>query len=195
MTFLSVATLDVLIPLRSHLAEQSRSLSLRLRPARRDDSSGSTRPQARPSGPRAARDLGSRRARILAPLVAARPGRRGTRRLCEVGAEVTAMTGAGIMLMFDDLPNGSVCSTDEVSALIERLQFDLGEGPCIDAHQRRPAGARTRSGRAVTIPMAAFAPPAVAAGARAVFGFPLRIGAMRLGALEPLRGRARRTQR
>ena len=52
----------------------------------------------------------------------------------------TETTGAGIMLMSDDVPLGSVCAADDVSALIERLQYDLGEGPCIDAfHSGRPA--------------------------------------------------------
>ena len=53
------------------------------------------------------------------------------------------MTGAGIMLMSGDVPRGSLCTTDEVSALIEQLQYDLGEGPCVDAYQPRPTGART----------------------------------------------------
>ena len=32
--------------------------------------------------------------------------------------------------------SGSVCTTNEVSDLIERLQYDLGEGPCVDAYQQ-----------------------------------------------------------
>ena len=40
------------------------------------------------------------------------------------------------MLMSGDVPRGSVCTTNEVSAFIERLQFALGEGPCIDAFQQ-----------------------------------------------------------
>ena len=52
---------------------------------------------------------------------------------------VTGMSGAGIILTSGDVPGGSICTTDEVSALIERLQFDLGEGPCVDAYnQDRP---------------------------------------------------------
>jgi hypothetical protein len=112
-----------------------------------------------------------------------------TKRLCEVCAQVTDMTGAGIMLMSGDVPRGSLCSTDDVSALIEDLQFDLGEGPCVDAyHQDRPvlepdlaSPARPR--------WLAFAGPALAAGARAVFGFPLQVGAVRLGALNFYRDR------
>jgi hypothetical protein len=47
---------------------------------------------------------GERRLRILARLVG--PGTREleTSRLCEVGAEVTGMSGAGIMLMSGDIP-------------------------------------------------------------------------------------------
>ena len=50
-------------------------------------------------------------------------------------AEITEMTGAGIMLLTGDVPRGSVCTTNAVSALIEELQYTLGEGPCIDAHR------------------------------------------------------------
>ena len=70
---------------------------------------------------------------------AAGPPELETKRLCEVCAEVTGMSGAGIMLMSGDVPRGSVCTTNEVSALIEELQYTLGEGPCVDAyHQDRP---------------------------------------------------------
>lgn len=106
-----------------------------------------------------------------------------TARLCQVCAEISGATGAGVMLMAGDIPRGSVCSTDAVSALIEQLQFDLGEGPCVDAyHQDRPVLepdlADPHAPRWL-----AFTGPAVAAGARAVFGFPLQVGAVRLGAL------------
>src|SRR3954453_22685716 len=92
------------------------------------------------------------------------------------------MTGAGIMVMSDNT-QGSVCSTNRVSALIEELHYTLGEGPSLDAYRRRepvldPALAGARNNR-----WQAFPPPAVAAGVRAVFGFPLQIGAARLGAL------------
>jgi len=71
---------------------------------------------------------GERRLRILAKLFDGTDVELGTKRLCEVCAEVTFMSGAGIMLMSDDLPRGSVCTTNDVSALVEQLQYDLGEG-------------------------------------------------------------------
>ena len=70
-----------------------------------------------------------RRIRILTRLAAHGAPELETRRLCEVCAEVTGMTGAGIMLMSGELPRGSVYTTNKVSALVEQLQYPLGEGP------------------------------------------------------------------
>jgi hypothetical protein len=112
-----------------------------------------------------------------------------TDRLCVTCAVLTGMSGAGIMLMPDAVAQGSLCTTDATSALIEQVQFTLGEGPCVDAQ---------RLGRPVLEPdlagagpgrWAAFAEPVVAAGVGAVFGFPLRLGAVRLGALNLYRDR------
>jgi hypothetical protein len=126
---------------------------------------------------------GERLLRILARLSSGGAIDPGTARLCEVSAEVIGLSGAGIMLMSGDTPRGSVCTTNEVSALIEDLQYALGEGPCVDAyHQDRPVLepdlAHPRTPR-----WPAFTGPALEAGVRAVFGFPVRVGAVRLGAL------------
>jgi hypothetical protein len=112
-----------------------------------------------------------------------------TERLCATSAALTGMSGAGIMLMPNDVAHGSLCSSNPTSALIEEVQYTLGEGPCLDAH---------RTGRPVLEPdlagvgstrWAAFTEPVVAAGVGAVFGFPLRVGAVRLGALNLYRDR------
>lgn len=133
---------------------------------------------------------GDRLLRILGQMKegAARDG--GTARLCEVSARVVEMTGAGIMLMSGDVRRGSVCSTDDVSALIEELQYTLGEGPCVDAYEQdRPVMEPDLSHPSVPR-WAAFSPPALEAGAKAVFGFPLQVGNERLGALNLYRDRA-----
>lgn len=129
---------------------------------------------------------GGRLLRILALLEQGGPGPAG---LCEVCADVTDVTGAGIMLMSGDVPQGSVCSSNEVSALIEELQYIVGEGPCVDAYEQdRPILESDLAGTGVGR-WVAFTPGAVAAGVRAVFGFPLRVGAVRLGALNLYRDR------
>ncbi len=132
---------------------------------------------------------GDRRLRILGELIGAEEGPLCSRRLCEVCARVMGMNGAGIMLMSGDVPRGSLCTTNSVSDLIEQLQYVLGQGPCVDAYNHdwpvlEPDLANPQSPR-----WPAFAGPAVEGGARAVFGFPLQVGSVRLGALNLYRDR------
>ena len=79
---------------------------------------------------------GARRERILDLIVGHGEGGFGAKRLCQVCAEATAMSGAGIMLMSGDVPYGSLCTANEMSDLIEQLQYALGEGPCVDAYRQ-----------------------------------------------------------
>jgi len=126
-----------------------------------------------------------RRVRILTKLLegTATGAELETKRLCQVCAEVTGMSGAGIMLMSGDVPRGSVCTTNDVSDLIEQLQYDLGEGPCVDAYNLHRPVLEPDLATPKTVRWLGFASPAVKAGVRAIFGFPLQIGAVRLGAL------------
>jgi GAF domain-containing protein len=99
------------------------------------------------------------------------------------------MSGAGIMLMSGDAPEGSVCTTNKVSDIIEQLQYGLGEGPCVDAFSQDRPVLEPDLAEPATARWPAFSAPAVAAGVRAVFGFPLQVGAVRLGALNLYRDR------
>jgi hypothetical protein len=124
-----------------------------------------------------------RRLKIISRLVPFGLGAVETVRLCEVCAEVTGASGAGIMLIDNGASRGSVCTTNSVSELLEDLQFTLGEGPCIDAcRDDRPVLEPDLVNPAIPR-WVAFSPPAIAAGAQAVFGFPIRVGAAGLGAL------------
>jgi len=97
--------------------------------------------------------------------------------------------GAGVMLMSGEIPRGSLCVSDEVSRLIEDLQYTLGEGPCVDAYQQDRVVAEPDLADPVAGRWPAFTPAVLEAGVRAVFGFPLRAGAVRLGALNLYRDR------
>ena len=133
---------------------------------------------------------GGRLLRILARLEAVGGSDPAPAQLCTVCADVMTMTGAGIMLMSGDVARGSACSSDPVSALIEDLQFTLGEGPCVDAyHHDRPV-LEPDLADAGASRWFAFTPPVVEAGVGAVFGFPLRVGAFRIGALNLYRDRS-----
>ena len=132
---------------------------------------------------------GDRLQRIMSRLSSDDDSPVGTAQLCAVCVEVTEMSGAGVMLMDGDLPRGTVCTTNAVSALLEDLQYTLGEGPCVDAYQQRLPVLEPDLADPAVPRWLAFTPPAVAAGARAVFGFPLDLGAARLGALNLYRDR------
>jgi hypothetical protein len=67
--------------------------------------------------------------------------------------------------------------------LIEDLQFTFGEGPCVDAYTFGRPILEPDLADPETLRWLAFSPPVLAAGARAVFGFPLQVGAVRLGAM------------
>jgi hypothetical protein len=126
--------------------------------------------------------VGERRRRIVAQLLRGAP-ELATSRLCELCVELTGMSGAGIMLMHGDVPQGSVCTSNEVSTTIEELQYALGEGPCVDAYNSGRPVLEPDLAQPATPRWPAFSGPALDAGVRAVFGFPLHVGAVRLGAL------------
>jgi hypothetical protein len=127
----------------------------------------------------------ARVAAILSAVWAASPD--GTGRpyaLVRDCARALPVSGVGLALMTDDGPAGTVAATDGSALLLEDLQFTLGEGPCVDA---------SGSGRPVLEPdlaataqrrWPAFADSALAAGVAAVFAFPLRVGAIRVGVLD-----------
>ncbi len=127
--------------------------------------------------------------RILSALSADGEGWSASR-LCEVCPEIVGANGAGVMLMSGDIPRGSLCTTDGVSHLIEELQYALGEGPCIDAYHQDTVVAEPDLAAPATRRWFAFSPPAIEAGVRAVFGLPLRVGTVRLGALNLYRDSA-----
>jgi hypothetical protein len=121
-------------------------------------------------------------------------GRGGTvgllRRVCAAAVQTLSASGAGVTVMIGDGVRGVSAASDPGSARLEELQFTLGEGPCLEAYaSRRPVlipeladGAMTR--------WPAYAPAVVEQGVRAVFAFPLQIGAARLGVLDVFRDRA-----
>jgi hypothetical protein len=112
------------------------------------------------------------------------------RRACGAAVQTLSASGAGITVMSGDGVRGVGAASDPGSERLEELQFTLGEGPCIDAYaSRRPVlisdlvdGAMTR--------WPVYAPAVVEKGVRAVFAFPLQIGAARLGVLDVFRDRA-----
>jgi hypothetical protein len=122
--------------------------------------------------------------RILGELSAEGNGKLSSARLCEVTRDVVGVSGVGIMLMSGVVQRGSLCTTNDVSDLIEELQYTLGEGPCVDAYQQNRVVSEPDLAQSRTPRWPAFTPQALAAGVRALYAFPLQVGAVRLGAVD-----------
>jgi GAF domain-containing protein len=131
---------------------------------------------------------GDRLSRILAALPAGEDAWTPAR-VCEACPGLAGVTGAGIMLMSGDVHRGTLSASDEVSRLMEELQYTLGEGPCVDAFRQDRVVAELDLAGPLARRWGAFGPAALRAGARAVFGFPLGVGGVRLGALNLYRNR------
>jgi diguanylate cyclase (GGDEF)-like protein len=103
-------------------------------------------------------------------------------RLARRVIEVIPADGAGVVLLDEAARLHFVSATDERILVIEQLQLELGEGPCILSYE---------SGEAVSVPDLAtekrfehFAGRAIQEGLGAVYSFPLRLDGRRLGALD-----------
>jgi len=105
-------------------------------------------------------------------------------RLVGACTSVLDVTGAGIMIMVDGEHRGTLGSSDATMGVVEELQFTLGEGPCLDSYHLGQPVFEPDLANPVTPRWPSFTPPAIAAGVQAIFGFPLQIGAIRLGALD-----------
>lgn len=110
-------------------------------------------------------------------------------RLCSAAVESLDVFGAGVSMMTGDGVRGICAASDPHSETLEELQFTLGEGPCVDAYSsRRPVLVPVLADGAMTR-WPVYAPTAHAKGVRAVFAFPLQVGAARLGVLDVFRDR------
>jgi diguanylate cyclase (GGDEF)-like protein len=102
--------------------------------------------------------------------------------LVERIVEVLPVTSAGVTLISAGMAPRYVAASDESAMRYERLQAELGQGPCIDAYESGEAIAVSDLGDDDRYPT--FGAAALAAGLSAVFTFPLREGDGRLGALD-----------
>lgn len=111
------------------------------------------------------------------------------RSVCRAATRALSASGVGLSVMALNGAYSMATGSDPATERIEELQFTLGEGPCVDAFT---------TSRPVLVPEVAdgamrrwpaYAPAIHDAGVRAVFAFPLQVGAARLGALDVFRAR------
>ena len=107
-------------------------------------------------------------------------------RICTACIRSVPVTGASLSLMTGAGNRATVHASDAVAARLEDLHFDMGEGPGLDAFREgQPVLVADlddpRDGASARWP--GFSPAAYEAGARAVFAYPLALGAAKLGVL------------
>jgi hypothetical protein len=78
-------------------------------------------------------------------------------------------------------------ATDPITERIEELQLLLGEGPCVDALSTRRPVLVGELGDAATSRWPLYCSAAHGDGVRAMFAFPLQVGAAQLGVLDVFR--------
>jgi hypothetical protein len=101
--------------------------------------------------------------------------------LCQVSAEFLELDGASIVLSDDYGEFTSLCASNACARALTNLEVVLGEGPTVDASR----GATVNEPSLLNEPIrwSLYTPPAIALGARAVFGYSIRLGSVRFGAL------------
>lgn len=88
-------------------------------------------------------------------------------------SEMLGVTAASVAIIEHGEHRGALALSGAGAAVLDDLQFTLGEGPCIAAdHGTGPVLEPDLTGATAQWP--AFAPSAVAHGCRATFAFPLR---------------------
>lgn len=111
------------------------------------------------------------------------------RRLCAAAAQALSASGTAVAVLAEDGVRGVTVGSDPGSERIEELQLVLGEGPGVDALAgRRPVLVPDLVGEAMDR-WPVYTAATGDLGVRAVFVFPLQVGAARLGALHVFRAR------
>lgn len=108
-------------------------------------------------------------------------------RLCRAAQRDLPASGVGVSILSEagDLMTAAASST--TSALVEELQFTMGEGPCLAAFASRAPVLVPDLTEAASTTWPGYGPAAHEHGVRAVFAFPLQVGVARLGALDVYR--------
>jgi hypothetical protein len=102
--------------------------------------------------------------------------------VCNAAALRLGVDGASVSAMSGPQSREPLFASDELSALLEELQFTTGEGPGTDDF-RLGSPVLIADLESVAARWPGFVPDAVAAGARAMFALPLQAGAIRVGVL------------
>jgi hypothetical protein len=105
------------------------------------------------------------------------------RSLCRVAAEITELDGASISLSSSVEGMTSFCASDDLAQSLMDLEITVGEGPGTNITRRDETVSEPDLVDSTHQRWPLYSLGALDLGARAVFGFPVRLGAIRFGAL------------
>ncbi len=128
-----------------------------------------------------------RRARIVAAVAGpnAAPGVGALmQRLCRLAVDEMSLSGCAVVLMSGPVSVGTLAGAGRHAATIAELQFELGEGPCLQACASGVPVILEDLADGAAARWPAFTPAAVAAGVRAEFSLPLSVGPAGIGTLD-----------
>lgn len=108
-------------------------------------------------------------------------------RLCRTATRSLAVSGVGVSVLSDVGAQVTAAASEPRFDRIEELQFTVGEGPCIDAFSSRQPVLSPDLEEDSVLRWPGYGPAARAEGVRAVFAFPMQVGAVRLGAVDVYR--------
>lgn len=121
--------------------------------------------------------------KLVSAEAASRRGRTSVADVCAAATTSVDVSGAWVTAGDGINPGQAMCATDLVSESLAEVQITLGEGPCHDAAVSGAPVLAASLADGCGDQWAVFAEAAARAGAAAVFAFPLRIGAIRVGVL------------
>lgn len=110
-------------------------------------------------------------------------------RVCGAAVVLLSLSGAGLSLMADGELRGTAGVSEPGIEAMQELQLTLGDGPCVDAWRHREPVLEADLADPAQTRWPVFAQAGVQAGVRAVFAFPLQLGAVALGVLALYRDR------
>ena len=108
-------------------------------------------------------------------------------RLCRTATRSLAASGVGVSVLSDVGAQITAAASEPRFDRVEELQFTVGEGPCLDAFGSRGPVMSPDLEQDSVIRWPGYGPAARAEGVRAVFAFPMQVGAVRLGAVDVYR--------
>lgn len=111
-------------------------------------------------------------------------------RLCRAAVHNLDVSGAAVSLMVDVGATGVVAGANAHSLRMEELQFTFGEGPSLDAFAYRRLVLTADFDDLRDGQWLAFTASALESDVRAVFAYPLQIGAITLGVFTVYRSRS-----